>query len=985
VSVQPLPLPGPVAVIPSPKAIEQLARDQRTPDPVHLVAELAYRSSNGGVPARIDEEGTTPRLVIYTDRHVVWLYVTDYGDAYRLGHLAPLGFKDHERLLQGALLLQSVAWYAVQHVRDVPRGYSSHWDLIRRAWATVRAARQTRATLPEHHAGYLDLLAEVVEATRDLEVAKQLITRPMHYRRRTSTREERYSARGVYAFTLVRPARPNAGAVIQVADHPELRGRVVRARGNEVIVRFESAVDFASIPHQGSLQELPSHRVYRAQLEAVESLRQGRTANPHLLQVFVDKQLRPYHPDGRALPRDRLDPAQLTAFQRALTVPDMLLVLGPPGTGKTRTITEIAAASAARGERVLVTSHTNRAVDNVLERLPAHVRSVRVGNEDAMTSHAREFMVENQIGSLKEGILSATAGTASRLAEFRQNGDVFDRWMEFLAAQLTDARAADTAAQAQSAALDAVSDRVTAVLRPRMTATHQNLTRCRAAVERLELDRVRWRERRQRALARAETGILAAVFRWLARRRRRRLIAIDKALADARARRGVAEAEHEAVQADARGLLARDPEVTRLASVRRAHQATRDAALAEAGRAAEIVRASLHALVRPLPDPSGLADLERFQDWLGRTVSLLRRRAGLLSEWRDRVREADRDLQHELVRYADVVAATCIGTATTALLAELEFDLAIVDEAGQIALPNLLVPLVRARRSILVGDHHQLPPFLDDDVRRWVDTLAGTRDLGAKQAAEIGDLLRKSAFEQLYGSIGDDHRTMLTIQRRMPETLARFVSQTFYHDVLRTEQASTTADPVFHSPIAMIDTADRPLNERAERERRGRSAENWNQHGFDNEREAELITKLVTQYRRWYQDWGVIVPYRAQADLIGMRLTEALGDAQHISDNVGTVDSFQGGERDLIVYGFTRSNDRGEIGFLKELRRINVAITRARHQLVLVGDTTTLLQSRDRGFGELMRSLVDYLRQAGDLRGSREVEASLERLAEGRP
>jgi superfamily I DNA and/or RNA helicase len=221
---------------------------------------------------------------------------------------------------------------------------------------------------------------------------------------------------------------------------------------------------------------------------------------------------------------------------------------------------------------------------------------------------------------------------------------------------------------------------------------------------------------------------------------------------------------------------------------------------------------------------------------------------------------------------------------------------------------------------------------------------------------------------------------MLTLQRRMPEALAKFVSAAFYGNVLETEHPGTIGDPVFASPIAMVDTADRPADERAER--RGPGSEDWNRHGYDNLLEANLIASLIASYTRYYRDWAVIVPYRRQADLIGKLLVELLGDAEHTGDHVGTVDSFQGGERDLIVYGFTRSNRQGDIGFLGELRRLNVAITRARQQLVLVGDTTTLRQARNQGFAALMRDLVAYLEHAGELRQSRDVEAALGRLAE---
>jgi superfamily I DNA and/or RNA helicase len=129
----------------------------------------------------------------------------------------------------------------------------------------------------------------------------------------------------------------------------------------------------------------------------------------------------------------------------------------------------------------------------------------------------------------------------------------------------------------------------------------------------------------------------------------------------------------------------------------------------------------------------------------------------------------------------------------------------------------------------------------------------------------------------------------------------------------------------------------------------------------------------VARAAGYYGNWAVIVPYRAQAARIEAALTRELGDPGRVTENIGTVDSFQGGERDLIVYGFTRSNRTGSVGFLSELRRLNVAITRAKQQLVLVGDTSTLCSAGDESFAALARSLVDYLRANGDLRGSAEV------------
>jgi superfamily I DNA and/or RNA helicase len=362
---------------------------------------------------------------------------------------------------------------------------------------------------------------------------------------------------------------------------------------------------------------------------------------------------------------------------------------------------------------------------------------------------------------------------------------------------------------------------------------------------------------------------------------------------------------------------------------------------------------------------------------MAETVRIATGRAALLGEWRTNIVDAEQQLQRELVRYADVVAATCIGTATTKLLADLKFDLAIVDEAGQISTPDLLVPLVRAKRGVLVGDHRQLPPFLDDDVRKWSD---GLTEMPSDVVKEIGDLLRMSAFERLYAAAPPDNAVMLAVQRRMPETLGRFVSRQFYDGILRTDHPGGHRDPIFRDAFAMVDTGDQPRSTRAERP--FRNSEDGNRQGYVNEWEAQLVAALIPVYLRSYSDWAVIVPYRAQADRIIKLLGDVLGDAGAVADNVGTVDAFQGGERDLIVYGFTRSNAQGDIGFLRELRRLNVAISRAKRQLVLIGDLETLCAAKDRPFKEHMIALRSHLKTFGDLRRSGDVHTRLKSRAE---
>ncbi len=212
----------------------------------------------------------------------------------------------------------------------------------------------------------------------------------------------------------------------------------------------------------------------------------------------------------------------------------------------------------------------------------------------------------------------------------------------------------------------------------------------------------------------------------------------------------------------------------------------------------------------------------------------------------------------------------------------------------------------------------------------------------------------------------------------MPSVIGDFVSMSFYGGRLRTCVRREHRDPVFRRPLAFVDTAGLAAGQRQERS--GRERERWGQPGYTNPAEASLLTSLAALYQRRGADWAVIVPYRAQAALIVSELTGIVADTSLTELNVGTVDSFQGGERDVILYGFTRSNPHGNVGFLAELRRLNVAFTRARYQLVAVGDLDTLASARDPGFRELIWSLRDHVGEHGEICSYAEACARLGRL-----
>lgn len=279
-------------------------------------------------------------------------------------------------------------------------------------------------------------------------------------------------------------------------------------------------------------------------------------------------------------------------------------------------------------------------------------------------------------------------------------------------------------------------------------------------------------------------------------------------------------------------------------------------------------------------------------------------------------RRLERGAVERLLANADVVCSTT--SIDDHLVHGQRFDLAVIDEAAQSTEPGSWPPLLYADRAVLAGDHQQLAATV-------ISSEAAREGFGV------------SLFERTIAR-HPEAAVRLARQYRMNEAIMRFSSDALYDGALVADASvaghqlvglqGVAEDLLTTAPLHMIDTAGAGWAEMIEPDGESRL----------NEDEAQLAAKKV---RAWIElgvrgeDIGVITPYAAQA----RRVRELVDDA---TVEVDTVDGFQGREKEAILISLVRSNEDGEIGFLADVRRMNVALTRARRKLLVIGDSATL-------------------------------------------
>ncbi len=314
----------------------------------------------------------------------------------------------------------------------------------------------------------------------------------------------------------------------------------------------------------------------------------------------------------------------------------------------------------------------------------------------------------------------------------------------------------------------------------------------------------------------------------------------------------------------------------------------------------------------------------------------------LARELRFEARELEKYLLKKVITDTQVVTSTMAGAGSFVLKDSL-FETVFLDEAGQALEPACWIPITRAMKVVFAGDHQQLPPTVK-----------------SKEAMKKG--LGETLFEKCINRT--DASVMLETQYRMHEHIMGFSNQQFYNGKLQAHESvkdqvlgDSESDQLLKTAVEFVDTSGCAFEEKV----------NEQTLSTGNPLEADLLFKHLTLLLNLYKSHnqqkvdpklsiGIIAPYREQVRQLRKSLKEH-PDLLEWEDNMSihTVDGFQGQERDIIYISMVRSNDEGKIGFLSDFRRINVALTRAKKKLVVVGDSATI------GNHKFYQQFLDYI------------------------
>lgn len=627
------------------------------------------------------------------------------------------------------------------------------------------------------------------------------------------------------------------------------------------------------LPNRGdiAINTIAAQKALSHQTQALDAVVFGRAVSDELKPLVLEpRSARPAAPVAGVIPTDPdLDDEKKAILAQALGMEDVLAIEGPPGTGKTRLITEIVVQWLRRnpGHRILLSSQTHIALDNVLERvaeLAPDVELIRIGrvDEPKISEASRKLLLEKRVESW--------------IAEVRKLAE------------------AEMTAWAKANGVDRIT---------------------------------------------VEIGMKVERLLQLLKRQSD----LRDEIRDAREERAGLEGGGEGEDPDDEDAIEETTQLdSEIGALERELKELRDAE----GK----LRAEMATMGGYAGELAGSRDTADLADWAGHflrsspAVEACRERLSLLEAWTLRVGRSP-DFNAALLSSAQVIAGTCVGIAGVRGMEEVAYDLCIVDEASKATATEILIPMTRSRRWIVVGDPKQLPPFfeeLGDDLRAEFDDR------------EVKATMLDRLLDERDG-VPAGCRAALSNQYRMIKPIGELVSQCFYEGRLNSPVQShgLKLEMAFPRPVTWLSTHE--LEHRSER-REGLT--------YSNPVEVAAIRQLlqrlefVAKAQKRRIEVAVIAGYTAQVGLLREMESQGVAEWPNLKVDCNSVDSFQGRQADVCIYSVVRSNERGDLGFLREQPRLNVALSRGKSALVIVGDQ---MFCRSAGGRNPFKAVIDHM------------------------
>lgn len=702
------------------------------------------------------------------------------------------------------------------------------------------------------------------------------------------------------------------GRVISSGRRRVFFGEVEGVENSELVL-YLTGGKFADVPPKGVIEldtggNKSKLRREKAALDRISSRKSARVDLRELL--IMPESSAPPSPVSVPLPvQEGLDAAKLNAVENALGNQDFLLVQGPPGTGKTTFIAEVVAQTlrAEPDSRILLASQTHIALDNALERIATLCPTaslLRLGKVERVTAEVEPHTVDAAI-------------------------EIWRTRIEIAGKQFLENFAEALGINANGEAIRAAASE--------MAGKHERHDQNEREI--VELGRERKSILRQIDTMNALSPSLIDVASALeSAARTQDLPAINNAVDEfIRIGSEVALTFESTPNLSKKFLLVEQQMSALRVELNALKAAQTELTNSLAGMLdVDADRSTFEGLLKLAEARAPVSDLR------------LDKLRSIQEEWRSRFGTGS-EFIGIVVAGSNVIAATCVGLSGVPGTDNVDFDLCIIDEASKATATESLVPLAASKRWILVGDDRQLPPFVEQALN---DSELLKRHNLSREA------VRETLFNVLLERLPEESKVALTHQHRMHPAIGRLISRCFYSNQLTSEPriASKIVGLGVSHPVTWFDTSGRP----------GRS-DAADGNSFLNRDEVRVVVSVLRRLE-WVADReglnvsvAVLTGYEPQRRILTEAISAADFDLPRLSIQVANIDAYQGQEADVAIFSVTRSNKDKQIGFLAVENRVNVALSRARDALIIVGDAEHIRTSRnlDNALGRVLEHIEE--------------------------